>query len=42
MQITLSETGKILKYIVENNKKLKDAGNLPCAVNLMSDPGIGN
>ena len=41
MQITLSETGKILKYIVENNKKLKDAGNLPCAVNLMSDPGIG-
>lgn len=42
MQITLSEAGNILKYIVENNKKLKDSGTLPCAVNLMSDPGIGN
>lgn len=41
MELTLSEIKPILKYIIENNKKLQDEGKLPVACNIVAEPGIG-
>ena len=41
MQLTLSETKSIIKYIIDNNKKLQDKGDYPIAINICGEAGIG-
>ena len=41
MQLTLSETKLIIKYIIDNNKKLQDKGDYPIAINICGEAGIG-
>lgn len=41
MQLTLSETKSIIKYIIDNNKKLQDKGDSPIAINICGEAGIG-
>ena len=42
MELTLSEVKPIIKYIIENNKKLQEKGRVPVAINLQGEAGIGN
>lgn len=42
MEFTLKEIKPILKYIIENNKKIQENGQMPLAVNICGDAGIGN
>lgn len=41
MELTLTEIKPILKYIIENNKKLQEKGEFPVSVNLCGDAGLG-
>lgn len=41
MEFTLKEIKPILKYIIENNQKLQDNGQMPLAVNLQGEAGLG-
>ncbi len=41
MELTLGEVKPIIKYIIENNKKLQERGSRPIAVNLCGSCGIG-
>lgn len=41
MEFTLKEIKPILKYIIENNQKLQANGQMPLAVNLQGEAGIG-
>lgn len=42
MEFTLKEIKPILKYIIENNQKLQANGQMPLAVNICGEAGIGN
>lgn len=41
MELSLKELKPIIKFIIENNKRLEDEGKTPVAVNIISEAGIG-
>ena len=41
MDLTLKELKPILKFMIENNKRLEDEGKNPIAINIVSEAGIG-
>lgn len=41
MELTLAEVKPIIKYIINNNKELQEKGQLPIAVNICGEAGIG-
>ncbi len=41
MELTLKEIKPILKYIIENNKRIQEKGEFPISVNLCGDAGLG-
>lgn len=41
MELTLSEVKPIIKYIIENNKKLQEKGHHPVSVNICGNCGLG-
>lgn len=41
MKLTLDEIKPILKYIINNNKKLQEKGEYPVSINIQSEAGIG-
>lgn len=41
MEITLKEVKRIIKYIISNNQILQGNGQLPIAINLCGEAGIG-
>lgn len=41
MELTLGEVKPIIKYIIENNKKLQSEGKNPIALNLQGHAGVG-
>lgn len=41
MEITLKEVKRIIKYIISNNQILQVNGQLPIAINLCGEAGIG-
>lgn len=41
MELTLEEVKPIIKYIINNNKELQHVGQLPIAINVCGEAGIG-
>lgn len=41
MELTLKEIKPILKYIIENNKRIQEKGEFPISINLCGDAGLG-
>lgn len=41
MELTLEEVRPIIKYIIKNNEDLQLNGQLPIAVNICGEAGIG-
>lgn len=41
MDLTLKELKPIIKFMIENNKRLEDEGKNPIAINIISEAGIG-
>lgn len=41
MELTLAEVKPIIKYIINNNKELQEKRQLPIAVNICGEAGIG-
>lgn len=41
MELTLKEVKPIIKYIIDNNRKLQDKGIVPISINLSGEAGCG-
>ena len=41
MELTLKEVKRIIKYIISNNQNLQETGQLPIAINICGEAGLG-